>query len=368
MSDMLTTNSTAPAADPEFAARAEAFGGRMLGMLNDGFLILMISIGHQTGLFDTMSSLPPATSADIARAANLNERYVREWLASLTMGKIVDYNPDDHTYVLPPAHAVALTRAAGPDNIAAFAQYIPLAATVEPDIVECFRHGGGVPYSKYGRFQQLQAEESAAIHDLALIDVTITLVPGLPEQLQQGIEVADIGCGSGHAMNLLAEAFPNSRFIGYDFSEEGVAAGREEAQAKRLTNVSFEVRDVTNLNVSNAFDLITAFDAIHDQAHPGQVLSGIANALKPDGTFLMVDIQASSNLEENMDHPLGAGLYAISTTHCMTVSLALDGEGLGTMWGEQVATRMLREAGFTSVAIEHVDADIFNSYYIARKD
>ncbi|NNH69534.1 class I SAM-dependent methyltransferase [Nocardia uniformis] len=363
----LSTAEPTTATDAEFAARAEAFGNRMLEILNDGFLTLMVSIGHQTGLFDVMSSLPPATSADIARAAQLNERYVRECLSALTVGRIVDYEPDTHTFALPPEHAAALTRAAGPENIAAFAQYIPLAASVEPAIIDCFRHGGGVPYSKYGRFQQLMAEESAAVHDVALIDVTITLVPGLPERLREGIDVADVGCGSGHALNLLGREFPNSRFIGYDFSEEGVAAGRAEAAALGVTNTRFEVRDVTDLGVSNQFDLITAFDAIHDQAHPAQVLRGIAEALKDDGTFLMVDIQASSNLEDNMEHPLGPGMYTMSTMHCMTVSLALDGDGLGTMWGEQVATRMLREAGFASVDIEHVDADIFNSYYIARK-
>ncbi|WP_194815036.1 class I SAM-dependent methyltransferase [Nocardia sp. XZ_19_385] len=355
------------ATDAEFATRAEAFGGRMLEIVNDGFLTLMISVGHQTGLFDIMSSMPPATSADIARAAKLNERYVREWLAALTVGKIVDYEAGTQTFALPPEHAAALTRAAGPENIASFAQYIPMAATVEAEVVDCFRNGGGVPYSKYGRFQQLMAEESAAIHDVALIDVTIALVPGLPERLREGIDVADVGCGSGHALNLLGREFPNSRFIGYDFSEEGVAVGRAEAAVMGVTNTRFEVRDVTDLGVSDQFDLITAFDAIHDQAHPAQVLHSIAEALKADGTFLMVDIQASSNLEENMEHPLGPGMYAISTMHCMTVSLALDGDGLGTMWGEQVATRMLHEAGFASVNVEHVDADIFNSYYIARK-
>ncbi|WP_349239513.1 class I SAM-dependent methyltransferase [Nocardia sp. CC201C] len=370
MSDGTQTLAAAPATgseDPEFAARAEAFGNRMLELINDGFLTLMVSIGHQTGLFDTMSDLPPATSADIARAANLNERYVREWLSALTVGKIVDYDPGSRTFALPPEHAAALTRAAGPENVAAFTQYIPLAASVESDVVGCFRRGGGVPYSKYGRFQQLMAEESSAIHDVALIDVTITLVPGLPERLREGIDVADIGCGSGHALNLLGREFPNSRFVGYDFSEEGIATGRAEAEEMGVTNTRFEVRDVTNLGVVDNYDLITAFDSIHDQAHPARVLSGIADVLREDGTFLMVDIQASSNLEENMEHPLGPSMYTISTMHCMTVSLALDGDGLGTMWGEQLATRMLHDAGFASVEVKHIEADIFNSYYVARK-
>ncbi|WP_067716219.1 class I SAM-dependent methyltransferase [Nocardia yamanashiensis] len=339
----------------------------MLGMVNDGFLCLMVSIGHRTGLFDVMSGMGAGTSSEVAGAAGLDERYVREWLAALAVGRVVEYDAGNSTFLLPAAHAATLTRAAGPENFASFAQYIALAASVEGDIVDCFRDGGGVPYSKFGRFQQLQAEESAAVHDLALIGSTITVVPGLPERLRGGIDVADIGCGSGHALNLLGREFPGSRFSGFDFSEEGIAAARAEAEAMGLTNARFEVRDVTELGMSDSFDLITAFDAIHDQAHPAQVLRGIADALREDGTFLMVDIQASSELAENMDHPLGAGLYAISTMHCMTVSLALGGDGLGTMWGEQVATRMLHEAGFATVTVEHVDADILNSYYVATK-
>ncbi len=277
------------------------------------------------------------------------------------------YDAGKSTFALPATHAATLTRAAGPENFASFAQYIALAVSVETDIVDCFGAGGGVPYSKFGRFQQLQAEESAAIHDVALIASTITVVPGLPERLRRGIDVADIGCGSGHALNLLGREFPASRFIGFDFSAEGIAAARAEAVSMGLTNTRFEVRDVTDLGLSDSFDLITAFDAIHDQAHPAQVLRGIAEALREDGTFLMVDIQASSELAENMEHPLGPCLYAVSTMHCMTVSLALDGDGLGTMWGEQLATRMLHEAGFPTVGIEHVDADILNSYYVATK-
>jgi ubiquinone/menaquinone biosynthesis C-methylase UbiE len=166
----------------------------------------------------------------------------------------------------------------------------------------------------------------------------------------------------------MAQAFPNSRFTGYDFSEEGVAAGRAEAQRMNITNAQFVVQDVAKIEQVEAFDLITAFDAIHDQAQPTEVLARISRALRPGGVFLMVDIQASSNLEENMEHPIAPMLYSVSTAHCMTVSLALGGEGLGTVWGEQLARQKLAEAGFTNVTIEHVEGDIFNSYYIARKD
>jgi cyclopropane fatty-acyl-phospholipid synthase-like methyltransferase len=188
------------------------------------------------------------------------------------------------------------------------------------------------------------------------------------DRLEAGIDVLDVGCGSGHAINVMARQYPNSRFTGYDFSEEGVAAGSAEAKAWGLSNARFVAMDVAMIDESNAYDLITAFDAIHDQAAPTKVLASIARALRPDGVFLMVDIAASSNLEENADHPLGPAMYAISTMHCMTVSLALGGEGLGTMWGEQLARQKLAEAGFTSVDVKRVEGDIFNFYYVARKD
>ena len=245
---------------------------------------------------------------------------------------------------------------------------MPLLAQIEQPLIECFRHGGGVPYAAFPRFQQVMADISGVVHDAALIDTTLPLVPGLPARLQAGIDVADIGCGSGHAVNLMAQAFPNSRFVGYDFSEEGAGAGRDEAKRLGLTNARFEARDVTALDAPEQFDLITAFDAIHDQAQPARVLSGIAEALRPDGVFLMVDIGASSHAHENMEFPLAPMMYTISCMHCMTVSLALDGAGLGAMWGEQKAREMLTEAGFTHVDVKRIEDDLFNSYYVATKE
>ena len=346
----------------------EQFAERMLGVLNDACLAVMASLGHRTGLFDAMAGRPPATSAEIASWARLQERYVREWLGAMTVGGVVRYDPETRRYHLPDAHAASLTRSAGPENLAGTMQFVSLLAGVEAEVSECFRVGGGVPYSAYGEFHRLMAEDSAAVHDAALVDAIIPLVPGLTERLTDGIDVADIGCGSGHAVNLLAAAFPASRFVGYDFAEEAIAAGRREATSLGLTNVRLEVRDVASIDDTEAYDLITAFDAIHDQAHPDRVLAAISEALRPGGTFLMVDIAGSSKLEENLDHPLGSYLYTVSNMHCMTVSLAQGGAGLGTMWGEQQALRMLADAGFARVKVERVPGDIVNSYYIARKD
>lgn len=357
MSETLT-----PAFDPVLA---DEFGQRMGEVLNDGTLALLMSIGHQVGLFDTLAELPPATSHEIAGAADLQERYVREWLGAMTTSKVVEYDPTARTYRLPAEHAGWLTRAAGPANLAAATQLIPLLASVESQLTDCFRTGGGVPYSAYTEFHRLQAEDSGAVFDAALVDVVLPLVPGLPERLRDGLDVADVGCGSGHAINLIAQAFPRSRCVGYDFSAEAIDAGREEAARLGLSNAEFVVQDVATLQEQNRYDFITAFDAIHDQAHPAEVLSAIAAALRPSGVFLMVDIQASSNLEDNVEHPFGTFLYAVSTMHCMTVSLSLDGDGLGTVWGEQKAQQLLAEAGFTSVQATHIEADAFNTYYIA---
>jgi len=348
-------------------AKAGAFAGQMVGILNGSILGLMTSIGHRTGLFDKMAELPPSTSEQIAQATGLNERYVREWLGAMVTGRFMEYDPAGKTYRLPPEHAASITRAAGPNNLAAFMQFGALMGNVEDQIVDCFQKGGGVPYSAYPKFQQLMAEESAQVFDATLIDVTLPLVPGLVDRLKSGIEVADISCGQGHAINLMAKAFSNSHFVGYDFSEDGISAGKAEAKQLGLTNARFEVKDVAELSETAKYDLITVFDAIHDQAQPRKVLANISCALKPDGVFLCVDIQASSNLEENMQHPLAPMLYGVSTLHCMTVSLALNGEGLGTVWGEQKARELLTEAGFKRIDVEHVEGDIFNSYYVCRK-
>jgi SAM-dependent methyltransferase len=348
-------------------AKSDAFSDYMLDILNHGALSLMISIGQKTRLFDIMSDMAPSTSEQIAMAASLHERYVREWLAAMVTGRIIEYDPPQGTYTLPVEHAAWLTRAAGITNLAFQTQYIVMLANVQEEIVDCFTRGGGVPYASFPDFQRLMAEESTQVLDSSLLQVTLPLIPGLEERLQAGIDVADIGCGSGHALNLMAQTFPRSRFTGYDFSQEGIAAAEAEARRLGLTNISFDAQDVSSLDIPDYYDFITAFDSIHDQARPAEVLKAITNALRPGGVFLMVDIRASSLLEENMKHPLAPFLYTISCNHCMTVSLAEDGAGLGTMWGEQVACQMLRDAGFTELEVKHVKGDIANSFYIASK-
>jgi len=350
--------------------KTENFAERLLGTLNQGALSVMTSIGHRTGLFDVMSELPPATSKEIAKAAGLSERYVREWLGAMLTGFVVEYNPETRKYHLPQEHASFLTRKAAADNIGVFAQYIPLLGTIEDKVINCFKNGGGVPYSEYERFQDVMSEDSNQSVVSSLLEVILPAIPGIVDRLEEGIEVVDLGCGRGNALNLMAKTFPKSNFLGYDLSEEAIDFARAESEKQNLTNVKFEVRDLTDYNLTapqNKFDFVTTFDAVHDQARPDNLLAGIYKSLKEDGIYLMQDISASSEQHKNIDHPMGTLLYTVSTMHCMTVSLAQGGLGLGTMWGREKALEMLNEVGFTTIEIKNFEHDFQNDYYIIKK-
>jgi ubiquinone/menaquinone biosynthesis C-methylase UbiE len=352
------------------SAKADAFAERLLRALNDGGLCLMVSIGHRVGLFDAMRELPPATSDEIARHAGLNERYVREWLGAMVTGRVVHVDPESNRYLLPPEHAAFLTRAAGADNIAVFTQYISLLGSVEDDIVECFKNGGGVPYAKFPRFHAVMAEDSGQSVLSSLETYIVPLVPGLADRLAAGMQMLDVGCGRGRIVNRLAELYPRSRFTGMDLSSEAVLTAWEEAAEKKLRNVEFMVTDLSNFDEKaedEAFDLVTTFDAIHDQAKPLNVLKGIHRTLRSDGVYLMQDIKGSSKYHKNIDHPLGTFLYTISCMHCMTVSLAQGGEGLGAMWGEEKTREYLTRAGFKSIEKHELAHDIQNNWYVVRK-
>jgi 2-polyprenyl-3-methyl-5-hydroxy-6-metoxy-1,4-benzoquinol methylase len=349
--------------------------GRFAEWLQDSFnraaFCLMASIGHRCGLFDAMHGIAPASASEIAARAGMNERYVREWLGAMVTARVVECTTDGDTerYSLPAEHAALLTRTAGADNLAPLAQYIPLLGSVEDDIVNCFRNGGGVPYERFPRFHAVMAEDSGQSVLASLESHVLPLVPDIRERLLRGIDVLDLGCGSGRIINRLAQLFPSSRFEGQDLSAEAIPAATKEATAKSLRNVSFVAKDLSDFDrtaAPNTFDFVTTFDAIHDQARPLSVLQGIRRTLRSDGVYLMQDIRASSRVAANVDHPLGTFLYTVSCMHCMTVSLAQGGEGLGAMWGEERTREYLKAAGFTSVEVHQLSHDIQNNWYVVR--
>ncbi len=352
------------------AERAQAFAGRFLTTLNNGALCLMASIGHRTGLFDIMSHAGAVTSAELAKRAGLNERYVREWLGAMVTGGVVDYDAATQRYRLPAEHAAFVTRAANADNMAVFAQYIGILGGVEDDIVQCFKHGGGVPYSRFPRFHEVMAEDSGQSVLSSLESHILPLVAGLSERLASGIRVLDVGCGRGRILHKLAALYPRSDFVGIDLSEEAIEYARSAARDAGLNNVEYRAADLSDFDQTaerEGFDFITTFDAVHDQAKPLNVLRGIHRALKPDGVYLMQDISGTSHVHKDCDHPIGTLLYTVSCMHCMTVSLAQGGEGLGAMWGEEQTRDYLVRAGFRSVTKNTLAHDIQNNWYTVTK-
>lgn len=361
---------TAATADPlpEFdQSRAANFVDRIGHTLNEGAVSLMVSVGHRAGLFEALASLPPSTSERIAATANLAERYVREWLAATVTGGIVEYDPATRTYFLPPEHAACLTRDGAFGNLAVYGQYIALMGAFQERILDCFRTGEGTQYSEYPCFHQIMAEDSAQTVAAQLFDLLLPLIPGITSRLENGIDVLDAGCGRGLALIALAKRFPDSRFVGLDLCPDAIAFGQQQARTENLGNLHFEARDLSGYNERERYDLITSFDAVHDQKDPQGLIDSLYRALRPGGHYLLQDIGGSAHLENNMDFPMATLLYAISCFHCTPVSLGQGGAGLGTMWGWETARTMLEAAGFSNIDRHVLPHDPMNVWFVAER-
>jgi SAM-dependent methyltransferase len=345
-------------------ARAEAFGGRLMGILSGSLLSAMIDIGHRTGLF-VAAAEGPATSEELAARAGLVERYVREWLGAMVTGGIIDYDAATDTYVLPAEHAAMLT---GPTGMGPIAAANTVLAKHVGQVVRVFQEGGGVPFAAYApEFTDALDAMGRGVFDTMLVADYLPLVPGLTEKLAAGARVADVACGTGHALVVLAREFPASTFVGYDLNEHAIARARAEATGAGLTNVSFELEDAARIAPSAPFDVVFVFDAVHDQVAPEAVLARIHDALVPGGYFVMCEPHGGDSLAENLANPMAPVLYSVSTLHCLTVSLAHGGAGIGTVFGEQHARRLLREAGFEDVAVHPAPGDPVSAAYVTRK-
>lgn len=346
---------------------SDTFFETMNAHLHGAAVTMMTAIGYRTGLFEAMAHMPPATAGEIAEATRLEERYVREWLAAMSAARVITYDAATATYLLPEASAQSLTRAYGPRNLGTIAQLLTTLVKVEDALVDAFRDGSGVAFADFPRIDEAIAESTAPKLPLVL-DAMLHLSPGLAERLRWGIDVLDLGCGEGRSTLMLAERFPRSRFTGVDLSGTAIRRAARDAVRLRSKNAKFEIGDAAAMADTHRFDLVLTFDAIHDQADPAKVLANIAHALRPDGTYIMVEPDASSHLEENLGNPLATLLYTISTFHCMTISLAQDGAGLGTMWGREKALEMLREAGFGRTTVERLPDDPINAYFVSTKE
>jgi SAM-dependent methyltransferase len=362
---MTTLNRTTPAGTPD--AEAEAFVGQLFGWVTGAGITMMLDVAGRTGLL-TAAAAQPGTSQQLADRAGLSERHVRELLNGLTTAGVFSYDPGTATYTLPPSRAMCLT-GDGPLNFSTTTAFVAVLAQFGDRVVDTVRHGGGIPYEAYRpQFTQLMDRGMRRVYDAQLLDGYIPAVAGLGDRLDAGARVADLGCGTGHVDNLLGQAYPTSTFTGYDLAPDALEAARAEAARMGLHNVTFEQVDVTAIPIDPPFDVIFAFDSIHDQADPAGVLARAHRALAPGGLFVMIDMNTSSDVEDNVTNPLAPWLYTASLFHCMQVSLAEGGAGLGTCWGRQTAERMLHDAGFADVAtIPAPTGDPMNVIFSARR-
>ncbi len=326
---------------------------------------MLIDLGHRTGLFDALADAP-ASSSELASRTAMQERQLREWLSAMAVAEIVNYDAATKTFTLPPEHALWLSGKRS-TNLAPMAGMLMGLAPRLDDVEAAFRNGGGVSYDQYRpHFTHAMDAIGRAKYDELLVSTYLPKAPGLPEQLSAGVRVGDVGCGTGHCLNLMAAAFPASTFVGFDIAQGAIELGRQEATEMGLSNITFEVADVLHLPNKEPFDVLFAFDAIHDQADPSGVLTRIKSALTTNGTFFMVDILASSHLENNLNDPGKLITYGVSVMHCMQVSLAVGGAGLGTAWGTEMATEMLNAVGFNEVTIHPIERDPTNCIYVCR--
>lgn len=355
----------------------ENFADRITEILNGGALNLALGIGYKNRIFDTLEDLnKPVTIEALAAASGLDARYLKEWLGIMVTGRILDLGEipgGEATYFLPPERAAFLTRKAGSNNLGVYTQETPLLTQCALEAVNTgFATGDGVPFSQYPDFQQFMGELADAKHEKMLVSEFLPSVDGgkFLVRLEAGIRVCDLGCGQGVAVNLMAAAFPNSTFIGIDNHTAAIEKANQDAQAAGLSNAAFVELDAAGIEGDKKwrqrFDYLCAFDAIHDQTRPLEALRGIRWMLAPGGLFSMVDIKAGSRHGDNLDHPMGPFLYAVSLMHCMPVGLNDNGTGLGMMWGRQQAKALLEKAGFDQVEPTEMAYDAFNLHYLCR--
>jgi len=331
-------------------AKADAFVGKVLADTAALAVTVMSSIGDRLGLFKNLAQQGPATSVELADRAHVNERYTREWLGAMACAGYLEYDPATRRFTLPPEHVPVLAQEGGPVFFGGVQEEIIGLAGPVNQLMQTFRSGGGVAMEVYdpSAWEGLTRFTNSWFENL-LVPVWLPAMPEVQVKLERGALVADVGCGHGKALIKLAQAYPQSRYVGYDNFGPFIQQATANAQAAGVTDrVRFEHLDASQ-GLPEQYDVITTFDVVHDAANPRGLLRAIGNALRSDGRYVCLEINSSDRLEENIGL-LGAFFYSVSVLYCMTSSLAHHGEGLGTAGIPESKMRELSaEAGFSNV-------------------
>jgi SAM-dependent methyltransferase len=342
--------------------KIEAFLDRFLDLASGATTIGLLAVADRSGLSEYLGTGQGGTTVEIAVGAGLDQRYVQEILSGLAAAGVVDYDPESERFELPPEHALFLSDEESPYFMGGWFDMIPAVMDQLDGIANATIHGGGVGFEQFGPgLIRGIGRGNGPSQRIFLTSRWLPAVPGLAERLESGIRIADVGCGSGSAVILIAQAFPNCQVVGFDVSEASIQLASQRARA--IPNATFLAAGVEEIPIESGFDLVTTFDVIHDLANPMAGLRRIRESLAGDGLYLMMEPYASSNLEENLN-PRGALLYGISTLHCMTQSLAKGGEGLGAAWGRQRAESYAVDAGFSHFEMLEEISNQFSAFYL----
>jgi SAM-dependent methyltransferase len=342
------------------------FVGKVLTDTSSTTTTILAALGDRLGLFKTLAAHGPATSADLAKAASINERYAREWLGGMVSAGYVRYDPTTRRFVLPPEHIPVLAQEGGPMYFGGAHQMLLGTLGVLDQLTTAFRQGGRVPQAAYNEDWWAGMERfTAGWFENLLLQEWLPAMPRVRAALERGADLADIGCNRGRALIKLARAFPRSRFVGYDVFAPAILLATERAAAAGVGDrIRFEHRDVSN-GLPEQFDVITTFDVIHDAVDPLGILRAIRQALRPGGSYVCLDINCSHKLEENVG-PLGALFHGFSVLYCMTTSLSRGGAGLGTLGlPESKLNELATAAQFVSVRRVPLDNPFNNLYELA---
>ena len=350
-------------------AAVQTFAFKVVGDVTAQQMGALSTVGDRLGLFKTLAASGPVTSAEFAERAGINERYGREWLSAMACHGYIAYDDATKRFHLTPEQAFVLANPESPlylMGLLVMAQ--PYWANVDV-LAEAFRHGGGVPQERYGEHFWCGFEQfTYTFFRNSMAQEWLPAMPAVEARLRSGGSVADVGCGNGQALIILAQAYPASTFVGYDNYPAAIATATANAQKAGVSDrVRYEVVDVTK-GIPGTYDLITTFDVVHDMPHPRPALSAIKAALKPDGTYFVLEFNFFGDLQRNIDHPLGIGAfgYSASTNYCMTQALAVGGEGTGTCMGEEKMRELADEAGFSQFRRLDFASNPFNIFYELR--
>jgi SAM-dependent methyltransferase len=344
-------------------AKLGAFIERALGDASGLFASVLAELGDRLGLFRALAEQGPMTAAELAAAAAVDERYTLEWARGLRAAGYLEAAGDGR-FSLPPEHAQVLAAEGGPAFLGGAYQLTFGYLRTLDRLTEAFRSGGGVPQSAYpGETWEGMYRFSRPLYDNALVQRWIPAAGDLAERLRAGARCADVGCGSGLALIRLAQAFPRSTFVGYDAFEGQLELARRHA-AEAGAAVRFERLDAAG-GLPERYDVIFAFDVVHDAADPERLMAAIHGGLEHGGALLLLEMRSADDPAENVG-PLATIQYGVSIAYCMTTSLAHGGAGLGTCGLPPARVRELcARAGFADVRELEID-DPFNALYLAR--